>query len=112
MITNFKIFENTKLLYKKDDYVLLDLDQIEKNNKCENWFHIMDMPDDNMAQISDIDINNLLNRPANVVTKLPYIVKFYNGEIFTTKDDEIIRKLTDDEIEEYETKKDAKNFNL
>ena len=74
MITNFKLFEKTsitwsksELLYNKNDYVLIDIDEIKINNEKEL---IAGTPSEDKAKITKINIHD----------KYPYHVIFSNNE--------------------------------
>jgi hypothetical protein len=81
--------------YKIDDYILLDLKEIKKNNVSENFKMIL--PHDNYAKI--IEIGNM---------KYPYFVKIYDDMVFFNNESEIIRLLTPEEIIDFELK--IKNY--
>ncbi|MCK9417738.1 hypothetical protein M0Q97_13930 [Candidatus Dojkabacteria bacterium] len=85
--------------YKIGDYVLLDLDEIKKNNVSENFKMIL--PHDNYAKI--IEIGNM---------KYPYFVKIYDDMVFFNNESEIIRLLTPEEIIDFESKINKYNREL
>jgi len=103
MITQFKLFEDEKIpIFNIEDYVLLDLDEMDKHNievkfNLDNHNYI-----DNMAKITRL----------NDAMYYLYHIEFYDGNQVNVREDEIIRLLTKDEIEEYETKKSALKYNL
>lgn len=82
--------------YKIDDYVLLDLEEIKKNNEKDELKMIL--PSDVYAQI--IDIGDM---------EYPYFVKLYDDRVFFNNESEIIRLLSSEEIEEYIRKVDKYN---
>lgn len=104
MITSFNLFESvcwskSSILYKKKDYVLIDVDEIKINNLKEL---VAGDPPDNMAQIIRINIRD----------NYPYHVEFINGQTLQLRPIEILRKLTPSEIVEFESKKSAVKYNL
>ena len=90
--------------YKVGDYVLLDLDEIEKNLKGENGkLYVNDLPDDVMGKIVSYDGES----------KYCYHIKFYEGStIYEVEGSEIKRKLTPEEIDSIEIKNDARKYNI
>jgi hypothetical protein len=86
----------TGCTYKRGDYVLLDLDKIKKaitNNKYEK----RNLPNVNLGQILRVSSN-----------ETPYYIYTYEDKGYFLSDDDIIRKLTELEIENFEK---YKNFN-
>jgi hypothetical protein len=82
--------------YEINDYVLLDLEEIKKNNEKAGLKLIL--PSDVYAKIIDI-----------CEMEYPYFVKLYDERVFFNNDSEIIRLLSPDEIEKYENK--VENYN-
>lgn len=78
--------------YNIDDYVLLNLDEIIKNNEKDQLKMIL--PSDNFAKIIDIGDD----------MEYPYFVKLYDDRVFFNNENEIIRKLTSDEISIFNNK--------
>ena len=99
MITNFKLFE--KVTYKTGDYILIDVEEVKRNNE-ENLV-AGDVPD-SMGKIFTID--------RKMDKNYPYHVEFINNQILQLRPIEILRKLTPDEIAEYEAKKETIKYNL
>ena len=110
MITNFKIYEMRTIDDQKYfGYVLLDLEKIEDN----------DINDCNLIEDEDEDENDY--KPNDKLAKIlkfdleleyPYYIEFPNGKNIYVQDEEIFRNLTPDEIDEFETKKSSKKYNL
>jgi len=89
------------LKYKKGDYVLLDLETLI--NKYINKM-AKEIPS-KFVQIYE----SRLNHPQ------PYLILLNHNDpfsIFYLKEEEIIRKMTAEEIEEFETIKDSNKYNL
>jgi hypothetical protein len=99
MITNFKIFE--KVTYKVNDYILIDVDEIKINNFKEL---VAGDPPDNMAKIINID--------RKMDKYYPYHAEFIDKQVLQLRPVEILRKLTPDEIVEFEAKKRVSKYNL
>ena len=100
-----KKYEEVQNEYGVGDYVLLDLDEIDKDNE-KNGYSINSKPDGDCGKIISKDSNELY----------PYGVKLYTDDIFLTKNEEIKRLLKPAEIEEFKIKKelyfDTKKFKL
>ena len=118
MITRFKIFENQEIepIVKVGDYVLLDMDEMNKHN-VEKMFQIDKDYPDNMFLITML--NDGIGEDTEIYgrRKQKDYVYFYHGSFYdgykaNIRKEEIIRPLTDNEIEEYETKKLAKRYNV
>jgi hypothetical protein len=93
-----KSFESFPFKYDIDDYVLLDLDEVNKE-----W------------DIVDSDGNYVIDNLVVIVDKhvnFYYEVKFPSNDILHVKEKAIKRLLTIKEIEEFETKKSAKKYNI
>ena len=96
------------ITYKYDvgDYVLLNKEEMDKNDlEDNNQPHNLQ---DNKAKIIEIRIKDDDDQPY----PFPYSVETYDNKICAIKDTEIIRKLTDDEIEKYKIKKLSKKYNI
>jgi len=101
---HLKTYENQGLLaesLKIGDYIFVDLSNFNDNYIIDN-----DLPSDYLHQPAKITVI-LDNRH-----EFPYEVKFKNESITQLNDEEIIRKLTDIEVEEFETHLTAKKYNL
>ena len=111
MITRFKIFENQEIepIVKVGDYVLLDMDEMNKHN-VEKMFQIDKDYPDNMFLITMLNDGN--GEDPDIDYVYFYHGSFYDGYKVNIRKEEIIRPLTDNEIEEYETKKLAKRYNV
>lgn len=103
MIKSFKIFENL-LKYSEGDYVLINLKKVQ--DQCEMMF--LDTDDYFVPDYDKVKIVFKNSTDEN----FPYICKFPNGKYFGFHDDDIIRKLTDEEIQEYGVKKGENKFNI
>ena len=99
-----KTYEENKKFpkYNIGNYVLLSIKKINKNNIQYGNNDPISIPDDSLAQIIGININD----------DYPYTSKFYNDREFDLKPNEIIRLLIPEEIEEFEMKKAANKYNL
>ena len=96
-----KSFEKNSTLYNIDDYVLLDLQKIDDYNKS--------------TKSSSIPIRDPFVKILQTITDddvMPYRIEFYNDDYYRVKDQEIIRKLTPEEIENFETRRKAIKYNL
>ena len=114
-----KFFENNIVKYKVDDYVLLDLEAMKRESEerrkemeLRGAFDWNDTDEDEDTEFYKDDykygkIYMVIDRDYN-----PYRVRFYDGVIYDVTEDNIIRLLNDDEIEEYESKKEALKYNL
>ena len=91
-----KTFESN--IYSVGDYLLLNMPAIEEMNKEHNF---VKMPDDNIAKIITIASGYF-----------PYLIETYTTNTFLVRSSEVIRKLTKNEISEYEIKKNAVKYNL
>ena len=96
-----KTYEELEYKYKIGDYVLLDIDAIVGKNIFNNNLDPKDIPKEDKGEIS------LINKDLFY----EYTVKLFNDEC-GVDNDEIIRKLTPEEIEEYEIKKASLKYNL
>ena len=100
-----KTYEEIELKYKDDDYILVDVDKIFKDTG-----NLKSDLGQEPAKIIKIDINlTTLDYHFRV---FPFLVQFSNGNYFNINYDEIIRDLTPEEIEDYETTLASKKFNL
>ena len=94
--------------YNKGDYILLDLDQIKIGNDYEDWCY----------ELSDLGIikDQVIGTIGPLDYKYDHIsnydVEFPNNDTWYIRENEILRKLTPNEIKEFEFRKDIKNFNL
>lgn len=106
---HLKYFEKKEEYYNKE-YVLLDTEKIIKNlNKDEH------PPEYNLAQINFIDY--IMDDNDKMIMTYDVLFPSYDrGEVYSVKEDEIIRKLTPEEIETFKRKKkfydDSKKYNL
>ena len=96
--------EITTFKYEIGDYVLLDIDKIIDNNLKANqdWIPFK------FVQILDIVTDGSIH-------VFPYQVDFEgneDGNYCYVKEDEIIRKLAPDEIEEYKMIKNSNKYNI
>ena len=87
------------LKYKEGDYILLDVEKIKENNIK---FGYKDIIYDNCGEIY----------AAYPTEKYPYVVLYYNDNQIQIIEDEIIRLLNQDEINDFLIKKEAKKYNL
>jgi len=103
MITKFKIFESGwNPIYKPGDYIVLDIDKIKANFVKYDFDGYL--PIDNIALITKYyhDRSN-------------YQIEFFNGmddDFFLIDDGEIIRKANEEEIQDFECKKDTIKYNV
>jgi len=97
-----KYFES-ELKYEIGDYILLNLDKIYSNNERDYNIEEEDQPDDSMAKIIGVDEDD---------DKFKFGIIFYTDREYRIREDEIERRLTPEEIEEFETKKSALKYNL
>ena len=84
--------------YHIGDYILLDLEEM------------LDF-DGGVNDSSEYDSFGLIVEIEND-DDMPYLINFYNSEEVFVREDEIIRKLTSEEIEEFELKKIAHIYNV
>jgi len=105
-----KTFEKViyPLLYKEGDYVLLDTEKINKNNKSNNY------TDQNINYDNRFGIIN--TQEFDDSFPFPYLVKTYaageDEEGLNTSDSEIVRLMTPEEIKNFKIKIDANKFNI
>lgn len=109
-----KTYEETiinGITYKYDvgDYVLLNKEEMDKNT-IEDNVSPHDLKDFEVKIIS-IRTKNELNEPFGQLP-YPYLVETYNNDKCVVKETEIIRKLTINEIEEYNLKKQTFKYNI
>lgn len=96
--------------YKVDDYVLLDTKKIkDKENK-----EISDIPIEDDDDYEYVDILQKYAKIFMIMSRdyTPIRVMFSDGNIYDVEENEIIRFLTPDEINEYDSKVNAKKYNL
>jgi len=99
---HLKLYENFET-YKVDDYVLLtDLNFKDKNGK---WVKLLENLNETKGKILKIEI---VNTEKNDNTYFISLMKHF----LWVNTSNIIRKLTPEEIEEYELKKEAEKYNL
>jgi len=94
--------------YKVGDYILLD---VEKINKQNNILGISTAIDESMAKITSFVLDEFIKNNEGY----PYGIEFYNGKkqnVHYIKYEEILRKLNKSEIEEFDAKKDSLKYNL
>ena len=82
--------------YKVDDYVLVDLNKISGNP-----------PDFTNTEGIKAKIFKI-----NIYKEYPYSIRYGNDELFAVDESEISRKLTLEEIEDYEIEMQTKKYNL
>lgn len=87
--------------YREGDYVLLDLEEIYKENR-KNQYSISSDPIYDRGKISIY----------NPEFPYPYHIQLEDNFIFIVKENEIKRKLTPNEIEELKIKFDSHRYNL
>lgn len=106
MITIFERFEEKKIvpIANVGDYILLDIYEMDNHN-IQQKFNLDDQnyPND-MAQITKLNTEEK--------GEYFYHVKFSNDFEVNIRKEEILRLLTDDEIEKYEIEKNANKYNL
>ena len=88
--------------YKKGDFVLLDIEKMKRMDAERHYFVDFYEYPDNMAKIIYFDEEMFY----------PYRIEFYNGKTTVVSFYDFIRKLTEDEIEHFKTKKSAFKYNL
>jgi hypothetical protein len=98
-----KKFEYISDEYKINDYILLDMEQVNLENT--DIGPTAKYPDDEVAQIISIAITYKKD-------DYPFYIKFYTDNRFYVKREEIARHLTVEEIKEFEKKKTAYKYNL
>jgi hypothetical protein len=89
--------------YKVGDYVVIDTDNVIENS--EDFFSAFD--DENMEKYVYVKITDIISNdefPLKVYTAL--------GSYTSTNKDEIDRYMTPEEIERYDSEKNAKKYNL
>lgn len=98
-----KRFENTSNKYKVGDYVLFDLEKFMKWCNSNNTVDRGDITEHNLGKIVEYNEKE---------PDYPYHIEFSDGKIEQTNMSELIRFLTPNEIEEYESMKSANKYNL
>jgi hypothetical protein len=113
VIINFKIYQQSsystlkrvfeQLEYNEGDYVLLDLKKLHDDYE----FDFLDydnefIQNDPMFKIIDINLND----------QFPYGGEFYNGDYMNLEKKHILRKLTPEEIENFEINRKSDLYNL
>jgi len=88
-------------LYKRGDYVLLDINKIEGDNVNNFNLDPSDLPESDIAKITNFKYKHY-----------EYVVAFYSGKKFNISEDEIIRKLTDEEVKKYLARNLGKRYNM
>jgi len=97
-----KAFETKNLKYKKGDYVLLDLEEIDKENIRTAS---QEVPDSNLGLIVSLDTGD-----KNVY---PYTIKSPDSKRdHRFREEEIIRHLTQSEINEFDLTSISKQYNI
>ena len=109
MIIKFKIFENQTFEPTIGDYVLLDIDEMNKHNIGMNFNLSEQEYPDNLGKL--IDFNTPDNHSSGDKIYF-YHIEFHNGKEVYVRREEMIRFLTPDEIEEYEMKKEVIKYNI
>jgi hypothetical protein len=114
MVTKFESFsivegqEEFISIVDIGDYILLDIDEMNKHNNLK--YHSNTNYPDDMVLVTD------LNNGDGEVLEPDYVyfyrVEFYDGHEVNVRKEEIIRLLTKEEIEEFESKKIAIKYNL
>ena len=105
-----KTFERVKKSYKNGDYVLIDLKKLGYREKAEFEADNLFMYDEKSynypkeMKFAQIYIAN--------IRKDEYRVKFYNDVVFDLYENEIIRLLKPEEIDEFEARKNALKYNI
>jgi len=97
---HLKAFESTywEQNYRIGDYVLLDLERIEEEGYNKDVIKFID----NMGKIVKYEEDQ----------SYEYTVEFYTNTTIPVREEEILRKLTPEEITEYKMKKDANKYNI
>ena len=101
--TEFKIFEKNLYEPKVGDYVLLDVLEMMSHNTEMDYNIYECTPTDNLGYLVDIDKSK---------STYIYLIKFYDDKDIWVRKSEILRKLTPNEIDEFNSKIAAKNYNL
>ena len=94
-----KQYENIDNKYKVGDYVLLDIEEIERENIRTAS---QDVPISELGLIIDIDLN----------INYPYIIKSISNKTCRIREVEIIRLLTPSEIDKFELTPISNKYNL
>jgi hypothetical protein len=84
---------------KKGDYVVLNLDEIKKENDDNGFTYL---PKFNVAKVL----------VANRNQGYPYLIQFIDNDKMSVKGTEILRLANLEEIEEYELKEKGNKYNL
>ena len=97
-----KTFENNTNTYNIGDYVYLNLHQIDKNNKEAGYTE--KIPDSPFARILEYSPE---------FKHYPYEIEInLETENQMVKHNEILRRMTQEEIKEYKIKKTSNKYNL
>ena len=98
---------NNSLIYKKGDYVVLNVDKINTNNK---FYDDPIMTDENKFGVIYYcqDFDNSFPYPYSIKT----YVSGEDSDGTNIRDDEIERLMTPDEIDIFKMKEDANKFNI
>jgi len=111
-----KTFESENTIYQVGDYVMIYTKKIERNidSDYDNSYDSYKIIRRYLYAINN-DYKNNIAKIIEIDTKYPtkyYELEFYNDRTWTIVENEIKRKLTPKEIEKYEAKKIAQNYNL
>jgi hypothetical protein len=111
MITKYLQYIKESNKYKTNDYVLLDVEKIRERVIDEMSDITLEEDDD------DYEYVDILQKYARIFMTMsrdytPIRVMFSDSNIYDVEEDEIIRFLNPDEIEEYNSQINAKKYNL
>lgn len=96
-----KLFESKIKKYKVGDYVLIDVEKINRQNIKDHLSEEENYPDGEKAKI----IND-------TPVDYDYKIIFDTNRDYNISEDEIIRYLSEDEILNFETNLTAKKYNI
>jgi hypothetical protein len=91
--------------YNVGDYVLLSEEVMNKNTKDDNT-------GPHGLQTFQVKIINIRLKENGEKYPYPYIVETYDNDQCVVKDNEIVRKLTYNEIKNYKLKKQTTKYNI
>ena len=119
---HLKLFEEIPIKYRPEtkykvgDYIFINIDAVKKHNNYKSFYE--DEGFIPFGKIIDIDYklvgNNKTLHPYTVVVIFEDVSRPQNQglQLMCLREDEISRLLTQDEIDNYESKKEAFKYNL
>jgi hypothetical protein len=106
-LKNFEKLHENK--YKVGDYILINIDFIKKHNFYNTFYSDFTVP---FGRITDVDYILFNPYTVSIIYENAPMPDRSGIDAMCLRDDEIIRHLTPDEIDEFESKKTALKYNL